>query len=83
MTAPTDAPVITSLGVPRLGLHTTDFRLIVEGIPQLACIYRPDGSLEHANRQARDYLGPLAHDPHRSGLAAPVHPDEFDYTARE
>jgi diguanylate cyclase (GGDEF)-like protein/PAS domain S-box-containing protein len=83
MTAPTHSPVNTSLGAPRLGLHTTDFRLIVEGIPQLACIYRPDGSLEHANRAARDYLGPLANDEHRTALSARVHPDELDYTAHE
>lgn len=57
-----DAVALSAAAIGPL-LHTAshiagrDLELIVDGLPTLVTIMRPDGSLEHANRKVLDYFG--------------------------
>jgi diguanylate cyclase (GGDEF)-like protein/PAS domain S-box-containing protein len=72
-----------TVGLRRLALTETDFRLIAEGIPQMAWISAGDGSSEFANHQATAYLGTQQHGAHRSDLRTATHPDDADDASRK
>ena len=52
------------------------YRLIVDGLPAIVTLLRPDGHVEHANRQMLEYLGTRSEDMKDRAIGQAFHPDD-------
>src|SRR5207248_868402 len=73
--------------IAEAGLRESEerFRLMVEALPEIAFVIRPDGIAEHYNKQLRDYAGvPLGLEPaSRSSLHPPEDRERVDSARAE
>jgi PAS domain S-box-containing protein len=53
------------------------FRMILEGIPQIAWTARPDGGLDYYNKRWYTYTGMTAEESNDWGWQAAIHPDDL------
>jgi PAS domain S-box-containing protein len=56
--------------------HQQRFQMIVDGLPAIVTIIKPNGEAVHASRHALDYFGATLEDLKQIELAANVHPDD-------
>src|SRR5206468_6338462 len=54
-----------------------DAQAVIDGIPGIIIVMKPDGSVETTNRQNLDYLGMAAEDLKNCGMNGIVHPDDL------
>ena len=65
------------------GKSTEQYRLIVESIPHMVWVSRPDGAAEYWNGQFRDYTGASLPEVLGSGWRSFIHSDDLPATLRE
>ncbi len=65
------------------GASEEQYRLIVEGIPHLVWVSRPDGATEYWNGRYRQYTGVSLTEARGSGWQRVIHPDDLPTTTRD
>jgi PAS domain S-box-containing protein len=61
----------------RLRTHERRFETVVDGLPALVTLMRPDGQIEHANRHVLDYFGMSLEALNRREAGGTFHPDDW------
>ncbi len=68
--------VIAAIDITARKRAEDEIRVLVDAIPQLVWMLRPDGSTEYCNQRWRDYTGMTFQQAQGDGWLQPIHPDD-------
>src|SRR5712692_1369147 len=72
--------VITGIDITARKRAEDEIRVLVDAIPQLVWMLRPDGSTEYCNQRWRDYTGMTCQQAQGDGWLQAIHPDDQQRT---